>query len=73
MTERSDHIVWCKERALVELGTSGPAAAVASMLSDLGKHEPPVFNEETFVLLAQSALLFCKTADDVRHWIDGVG
>ena len=39
MDERTEHIEWCKERALGELERSGVQAAMASLSSDFGKHE----------------------------------
>ena len=36
---REEHLAWCKQRAHDELNYNGsPADAVASMISDLGKH-----------------------------------
>lgn len=36
---RLEHLAWCKERALKELAAGTPANALASMGSDLDKHE----------------------------------
>lgn len=35
---RAEHLAWCKERALAELNSGSVPNAVASMISDLGKH-----------------------------------
>lgn len=36
---RAEHLKWCKERAIAEFDFSGrPQDAMASMISDLGKH-----------------------------------
>lgn len=36
---RSEHMKWCKQRALQELDFGGPSEALASIVSDLEKHE----------------------------------
>lgn len=35
---RQEHLQWCKDRALALVDTGNHADALASMLSDLGKH-----------------------------------
>lgn len=39
MTDRDAHVAWCKARALEYVALDDLPAAVASMTSDLGKHE----------------------------------
>lgn len=39
MTTRAEHLAWCKQRALEYLDAGLNTEAVASMVSDLGKHE----------------------------------
>ena len=36
---RNDHIEWCKQRALLELDQNGITNALASIQSDLSKHD----------------------------------
>lgn len=36
---RTEHLAWCKERALAELDANGTQQAFASMASDLEKHD----------------------------------
>ena len=37
-TTREDHLAWCKERALEYVDAGEPEKAMASLISDLGKH-----------------------------------
>jgi hypothetical protein len=39
MRTRDEHLEWCKERAMDYLNTGDVANAIASMMSDLSKHE----------------------------------
>lgn len=38
MISRAEHLAWCKERALALVDAGDGAQAMASMISDLGKH-----------------------------------
>jgi hypothetical protein len=72
MATRAEHVAWCKERALeyVDLGDTGNA--LASMTSDLGKHEETADHAaiELGMLLAMSGHL--STERDMRDWIEGI-
>lgn len=68
---RDEHLAWCKSRAIEILNEGDPAGAVASMISDLGKWERPLYEAATLQFLAMDGLLFQKTPDQVRHWIEG--
>jgi hypothetical protein len=70
MSTRSEHMNWCKSRALAYL-PNDPQGAIASMLSDLGKN-PETANHGAIrltMMLMLSGLL--STADDVRKHIEG--
>jgi len=73
MTTRDEHLKWCKDRALLELVDGGGlSAAVASMISDLGKWEGgPLYDADCLKLMWTDGMLFCSTAEQVRHWIEG--
>jgi hypothetical protein len=73
MSTRADHLAWCKSRAIEILDAGDAQGAIASMLSDLGKWSEPLYDQLTLNLLAMDGMLFCKTADKVRHWIEGFG
>jgi hypothetical protein len=67
---RAEHLAWCKERALEYLPTD-PENAVASMMSDMSKHEET--NHHAGVELGMQLLLngHLNSADSVRRWITG--
>lgn len=68
---RDEHLAWCKSRALELLDRGDPPGAIASMISDLGKWERPLYDAHLLKFLAADGLLFRKTADQVRTWIEG--
>lgn len=70
---RAQHLQWCKYRALQILDSGDHAGAVASMLSDLRKWDRPLYDADTLLTLQMDGVMFCKTADQVRHWIEGFG
>lgn len=65
-----EHIAWCKQRALGELETSGPAAALASITSDLMKHDETIRLAADPLILAGGQLA-ARNHDEMRHWIEG--
>jgi hypothetical protein len=71
MTTRAEHLAWCKSRAIELLDRGDLTGAVASMMSDLGKWSEPLYDQTTLTFLTMDGLMFCKTSDQVRHWIDG--
>ena len=69
--DRQEHLQWCKGRALEYVEQNDPTQAIASMLSDLGKH--PETAKHSAIELT-SMLLFgghLKTAEQVREHIQG--
>ncbi len=68
---RQEHIQWCKDRALeyVERGLLGEA--VASMLSDLKKHDET--REHAAIPLTMDLMMsgHLATPEDVRRHIEG--
>lgn len=76
MTTRTEHLTWCKERALEYVDTGRLDDALSSFMSDLRKHDDtadelagfgPVFATEGI-----SAVLANDKAK-VRRLIEGVG
>jgi hypothetical protein len=64
---RAEHVRWCKERALEYL-PGDCASAVASMISDMGKHEEVRLDP----LLAMIGLMDAQRGPDAaRRWIEG--
>lgn len=69
--ERQEHLQWCKDRALEYVDQNDPSQAIASMLSDLRKHEDTANHsaiELTGMLLLNGQL---NTPDKVRRHIEG--
>lgn len=69
---RDQHLAWCKERAHEALASGDCDGAVASMLSDLRKHE--AWRDDTmlgFLLLAVASDISNRNVTAVRRWIDG--
>lgn len=66
---RDEHLAWCKQRALEYL-PANPAQAVASMTSDLNKHEdfrtPSI---QSLTMLGMFAVMDGPIA--TREWIEG--
>lgn len=70
---RTEHIKWCKERALAYLNQTPPDLfyAVASMASDLSKH--PETNTEIYAMLCNAGTLAAVNGNEaqVRAWVEG--
>ncbi len=70
MATRKEHMDWCKQRALEYL-PGDPQQAIASMLSDLDKHDEtsnPAMAQLTMMLMLSGHL---STPDQVRRHIEG--
>ena len=67
---REEHMRWCKDRALAYLPAS-PAEAVASMLSDLGKHEETKRAAAGGVFMEGMRAAMSTNPDDARRFIEG--
>jgi hypothetical protein len=67
---RTEHMIWCKERALAYL-PADPKGALASFASDLAKHEETA--DHAGLLLTAMLLMggHLETADQVRQHIEG--
>lgn len=68
---RSEHLAWAKQRALEYVDAGDLTSAVASMGSDLQKHDR--FNAEMVEFMMADAMLFQirRGPDAVRAWING--
>lgn len=66
---RSEHVEWCKARALEYLDAGDMENALASMMSDMEKHPEtrynPILNQLGFMELMN------HNADGIRRWIVG--
>jgi hypothetical protein len=66
---REEHLAWAKQRALEYLERGEPNNAIASMLSDLGKHPEMERSVPMGTLLVST--IDVRSAAAVRHWIEG--
>lgn len=74
MTTRSEHVAWCKQRALEYLEPGqyfSVENAITSMLSDLGKHDETRSLLEATNGITALALVSGRTPSDARKFIEG--
>lgn len=69
MPTRTEHLAWCKTRALEYLDSGDVANAVTSMGSDMDKHPETKVSPPLMGL----AMLYIMNSDagGVRRWIEG--
>jgi hypothetical protein len=70
MKDRAEHLAWCKQRALEYVDAGDLASAVASMTSDLGKHEQTATGNHHLMMLGMLYVAQHNVAG-VRRWIEG--
>lgn len=71
MTERKDHLQWCKDRANEYLEKGDTSGAFASMQSDMAKHEETANHmalEMGAILMVTGSL---STVSQMKGWING--
>lgn len=68
MTERKEHLAWCKQRATEYLDRGDLTNAITSMASDMGKREDTNIPAPLIML---GVLALNDGPDAVRRWIDG--
>ena len=71
LTTRSEHLAWCKQRALEYCDQGDTTQAAASFMSDMGKH-PETESHIALGLMAQ--MLFggmLSTPSEMRKFIEG--
>ncbi len=69
---RSEHLQWCKDRALEYLESGDPQSAFASMVSDVMKHEETSHHETTNMLGMQMLIAGHLHPDaKMEAWING--
>jgi hypothetical protein len=70
MKTRDEHLQWCKDRALEYLDAGDVQNAIASMMSDLRKHEETKSYNQ---FIEQMGLAVALSGDRVqaRRWIEG--
>jgi hypothetical protein len=68
---RAEHLAWAKQRALEYVDKGEASNAIASMLSDLGKHPETERSVMMGTMLAITLERPNNHPDAVRRWIDG--
>ena len=68
---QDEHIAWAKERALKYLDRGDRNGAVTSMLSDLSKHDETRGIGMKMSPYGMWLLMNQRSANDVRHFIEG--
>lgn len=71
MTDRAEHLAWCKQRALEYLDAGDLQNAVASMGSDLNKHPETGGRHIAPLLILGMRHLIDGDAGAIRRWIEG--
>lgn len=71
MTTRSEHLEWCKQRALSECNQGRLQQALSSMISDLKKHPETEDHPAIFLGVGLMAFGELNTPSKVREFITG--
>lgn len=71
MRDREEHLAWCKERALEYWRMGDLENAVASMGSDLSKHEETKGLANPYLMMIGMTHVVDKDQIAVHHWIEG--
>ena len=68
---RTEHLQWCKDRALEYVDAGDMSQAVASMCSDLSNHSETTNHpgKQLGTMLMMGG--FMNTATETQKWIDG--
>ena len=68
---RDEHLAWVRERALEYLEAGDPHSAIASVISDLGKHEETrSLSLDSFAEAVGAAA--ARDIEAMRRWIEAV-
>jgi hypothetical protein len=71
MATRAEYLAMCKRGAIALLERGNLKGAIASMLSDVKKSDPRLYDDTVLRELLVDALFSRNTPDQVRAWIDG--
>lgn len=69
--DRTEHLAWCKARALEYVEAGDLRSAFASMSSDLRKHPETADHSGTELGFLQMMSGGLSTKDEMRRWIEG--
>lgn len=68
---RQEHLAWCKRRALEYLDAGDYPQALASMVSDLNKHEETAVPGGSILVLMGMQAAQNQDYGYMRRWIEG--
>lgn len=68
---RAEHLAWCKQRALEYLDRGETRDALASMFSDLGKHEGTKGHAGIQVGVTMMMMGLLTEPEETRRYIEG--
>ena len=68
---RSEHLEWCKNRALQYVDAGDTQNAFASMVSDLRKHADTRDHAGAELGMMQLMAGFLNSPREVREWVEG--
>jgi hypothetical protein len=71
---RAEHLQWCKDRAMEYLDAGDYEGALASMMSDLSKHEGTAFKSggtAGLLMMAGGIEARNRNYSGVKRWIEG--
>lgn len=72
MMDRSEHVRWCKTRALEYVDAGQLQQALASLYSDLGKHPETAGHPVLQLGMGLQMMGALSTSGEVRRFVDGV-
>ena len=70
MTDRQDHLAWCKKRALEYMDSGDLTSAVGSMMSDMSKHPETISAAKNMIQIAAFEMIK-GDSHSVRKFIEG--
>ena len=68
---REEHLKWCKKRAGEYLDIGDPDQAIASMMSDLSKHDETQGHPAIILMFQLKMMGQLSNVSDVQKYIDG--
>lgn len=68
---RDEHLRWCKERALEYVDSGDATNALASMVSDLRKHDETKSHAGIELGMSMAVIGLLSTPSEVRKFIEG--
>jgi hypothetical protein len=71
MTDRAEHLAWCKRRALEYLDAGELQNALTSMLSDMEKHADTKYPAAGILVPLGISIVLREDAAEMRRWIEG--